>query len=213
MKLGYFFLLAICFIIFSSKYSLAIPLSIEYSVQTTITQLGPHSFIFQYDITNNNQQLESITTGFDGFYLQIPESISLKNIINPPPYYGDPGHWEDERSVSIAWLSTPEISLLEGNIWLRWWGYKRTSVYPAGTTATFSFQADGVILGTASGIIVSYWGDEIPEIDYVQMENGGYYSSFSTDLIVPYEKTPVPVPVSIILFGSGLLLIGLITKN
>jgi len=182
----------------------------EYSITASATQIGPSSYSFLYDVTNNNQQVGDTATGLAGFYIQVPESASISNITVPPAYFGGHGFWTfDFRSTPTATrpgsalevLNAPEAPLKSGYKWLLWWGNHPASVYPIGTTAEFSFQADGVSLGTSPAVQVTYWNGYTPPVnsEYVAF-NGRYYSAYSATLISPV----VPEPSSIVLVCSAL---------
>jgi hypothetical protein len=142
------------------------PLNGEYTISTSATQLGPESFSFVYSITNNNQG-SGWPVGLDGFYLDVPVSASISNVVCPAPYAGPPGYWLSDEGTS----TTPGCKKLS------WGGQHPHSVYPIGTTAQFSFQADGVAVGSTAANVLTY-----------KYDGGGgnwHYSLFLTTLTGP----------------------------
>ncbi len=180
----------------------AIPLTDEYSIAVATTQLDTYSYLFEYAVTNNNQEVigGSSWTGLDGFFIQIPDSAAISNITIPPAYRNSFGYWTYEISTEDPIFNAPEAPLLEHHVWLKWWGHWTPSLYPIGTTATFSFQADNVLLGTASSVQVTHWNWETPLSPYVTYPPHGYYSAFSTELVAPVA---IPEPAGMLLLGSA----------
>ena len=180
-------------------------LSGEYTINVTTTQIAVDSWQFVYDITNVNQSIGG-TTGFDGFYIQVPLTATISNVSVPAPYSVG---WGDTRwNWGLATVLTnmpvaPEAPLLSGNQWLWFWGNTYPSVYPLGTTAEIVFQASGVTSGLTPGVVVTYWQDgpappqygaeQVPPTNY-------YYSAFSTSLIGPVA---IPEPSAFVLLTIG----------
>lgn len=180
---------------------LAVSLAGEYSVNVTTIQQGVDSYLFQYDVTNNNQGSGATYIGLDGFYIQVPNSATISNITNPASY-SPGGWWYNGTNTDSSIIGAPEAPLLAGNSWLLWWGAWPASVYPAGTTVSFSFQADGVALGTTNSLQVTYWHLDTPTSPYWTTDTGANYSTFSTALISPVAT--VPLPSALLLFATGI---------
>ncbi len=192
-------------LIVASSTVQAISLSGQYIIDASATSLGPNSYLFEYNITNIDQEISgaSYYTGLDGFSIQVPQSALISNITVPYSYNGSIGYWDGlVGGTEPTIFNSPEASLLPGNMWLSWGGYHTESVYPIGTTAYFSFQADNVNLGTASGVPVTFWNIAVPNTPYVTASNGANYTAYSIDIIAP---TAVPVPATIWLLVSGLI--------
>jgi len=144
------FNLLLCLMLLShSVTAFASSLNGEYTVDSNVQKLGSHSYKFTYNVTNNNQGVSGQTErGLDGFAIMVPKSAVISNI-SLPSSYAPGGQWiskiEDSSDVSF------------GYNWLSMWGATGASVYPIGSTATFSFRADNidVALNTAKLTIIS----------------------------------------------------------
>lgn len=185
--------LAVSYLLFPHNV-LAVPtMNGEYTINVTTTQIDADSFVFTYDITNENQGVSNYS-GLDGFFIQVPETASISNITDPAPYYGW-GYWGDYYNAvsgDTLWIGFWDSynTASNGSLWLSWWGFDPGSVYPESTTATFSFQADNVWVGTTSSITTTYW-------------SGGSYSSYYSSIVGPGLGSSVPEPSTLILLGSG----------
>ncbi len=158
----------------------------HYDVAVTVTNLGGNSWNFDYAVSN----LADGTgyQGLDGFYIQVPTTASLSNIVDPNPSAGSPGYWGHALTTGDPDWGSGAV-LKSGYQWLQWWGFEAQSVYPTGTTASphFSFDASGVSVGSNPAAIVTYW-------------SGGSYTGYDDELV-----GPVPLPGTLALLGPGLL--------
>ncbi|MBU0728149.1 MAG: PEP-CTERM sorting domain-containing protein [Proteobacteria bacterium] len=190
-------------VISASGQAWATPMSGEYSITVTTTQIDTDTWNFVFEVSNINQQTVE-KTGLDGFYIQIPKTALVTNVTAPGPYYGFPGYWDKFQSGSGSNYWAPEAQALDGYSWYGWWGQHPVSVYPANSTATFSIELDGVIPGINTGVAVTYWGFYTPPLKTVYtVDPHGYYSGYSSDFLMPMAA-PVPEPCTILLFGTGL---------
>jgi len=175
-----------------------------YSVTTTVTNLGINSYMFEYSVTNNDTTLTSTypQTGLDGFYVQVPDTATISNVIIPNSYTSG-GYWDEDTSNPQYYLTS--ITLKNGYNWFGWWGYNPASVYPYGKTATFGFRVDGVSLTTSSDGIVTFWGPNNGQYVAGTFSTGtNVYTTDSIDLQGPGTLAPVPEPATMLMFGTAL---------
>lgn len=162
----------------------AIPLTIQYTVTPTVTDMSGGIYKYSYDVLNNNQSL-----GLDVFLIQVPDVPGNTNIslITDPVSPGSPGFWNHHFTSTLDTRYNSSATLKPGYIWLEWDGNLPGSVYPIGTSATFSFRADAPP-GLSEGVVVTFTGGYI-----------GYEAIMTS---------PVPLPPTMLLLGSGLLGLG-----
>jgi hypothetical protein len=173
----------------------ATPWTSHYSVNNTVTPQGGNKYLFEYAITKLDQG--GSWQGLDDFYLQIPLTATILNITDPPPYTFDGvASWIHDFNGAVNPYGAAISPLAEpGYQWIEWWGHWGNSVYPPGTTATFSVELDKVSLGYNDAAVVTYlW---VPAVTYTGYEGR---------LLGPV--TTAPLPPGIVLFGSGLVGLG-----
>ncbi len=163
-----------------SHYDPLQPLDGQYTVSASATASGPDTFLFVYDIKNNNQGT-GLPTGLDAFELLVPVSAAITNVSNPLSYSGSPGYWSFSERESTE----------PGFKKLYWLGAYEQSIYPVDTTAHFSFQAAGVAVGTSAQKLTTYkYGNA----------TDWYYSAFSGMTTGPVSVA-VPEPSTFVLAG------------
>lgn len=172
----------------------AVALDGEYQVNVNVIAHGVSSYTFEYAVTNVNQQIDSgiQPVGLNGFYVSIPASATITDITNPPVYtntWPQPSYW------------TSSITIVDNQTYIQWWGIEWNSVYPASSTAHFSFTADNVNVGSVGVNIVTFWNaNPVPPPAY--FASGAYYTNYETALV---GAVAVPEPASAVLFGAGVL--------
>jgi hypothetical protein len=169
--------------LWSSNRVLATPIGGHYTVTSNVSGPVGGFYTYGYEVYNVNQG----ELGLDGFVIQVPLTATLQNITNPATLPTGSGSWW-HTSVSGP-LPSPPYNYQTPQSGYQWlvWGIAGDAEYPIGTTATFSFEANappGINLGLAStGPIKRDW--------------------FEGNFTGP--TSPVPVPSTVLLLGSGLL--------
>ena len=149
----------------------------HYLVTPTITPSGVNHYLFEYAVTNLDQGAGA-PQGLDGFYIQVPLTATLIGITDPATYSSG-GSWDHQFLASTPDLSGANATLQPGYQWLAWWGNWPASVYPIGTTATFSVELANVSVGSNDGVTVTYWG-------------AYSYTGYEGPLQGPVTATPLP---------------------
>lgn len=135
---------------------------------------------YRYTWTVHNQDQSQ---GLDVFVIEVPVQTRVLAYSVPPPYSNPEGsgaQWVFGESYEAqidphdnqAWLSAPPA----GKKWLTWGGQQPPSVYPAGTTVTFSLTTDSTIKpGTVRGVATTYTPESAPH----------YYAAFHGNILGP----------------------------
>lgn len=185
-----------------STYSYANP----YSVETTITNLGDDTYLFEYEVTYNGHTglTDPGFLGLDGFYVQVPilPEDSIFDITDPAPY-----------SLSILWAHwSHELTNLNtfgtaaaGYQWLGWWGFEPESVYPVGVPVIFSFKATGVSVISSQDSLITF--------GCTPYYTGDFYLTDSVTLQGPGAIAAVPTPTAIIPFSAGIAALAAIGRR
>ncbi len=156
----------------------------EYSVEASAANISGNSWRFTYKITNINQGVSS-SYGLDGFAIQIPNSATVTSYTVPAPYWGAPGYWSArEAADSGELLELGDAPSDPGYHWMLWSGFHQPSVYPIGSTATFSVTLDNVSVGTNEAGLVTFWATYKPPIYYITL-SGANYTPYLTNLPSP----------------------------
>jgi hypothetical protein len=149
---------------------------------------------YRYTWTVHNQDQSQ---GLDVFVIEVPVEARVLTYSVPPPYSNPEGseaqwvfHESQEAQVdphnNQAWLAAPAT----GKKWLRWVGQQPPSVYPAGTTVTFSLTTDSAIKpGAVRGVATTYTPQDDPQ----------YYVAFHGRILGPsgtiFEPSALPTSI------------------
>jgi hypothetical protein len=163
-----------------------VPLEGQYKVVAQTQNIGIDSWVFTYQITNLTEvgDYTGISyngpdyTGLDGFYIPIPHNAIISEIQLPDPYFGTPGYWAVTRD---------EINSMYDGFVI--WGNNVQSVYPKGTTLTYSFRIDNVAVGDNQAILTSFFNNLA--LKYPS-DKDRHYVVYSTQVI-----SPVPLPTEL----------------
>lgn len=165
--------------LWSGNRALATLIDGHYTVTTTVGGPVGGYYSYVYEVYNVDQD----NKGLNGFVIQVPLTATLQNITDPTSGSGN-GSWL--HLTLTGSLPSPPFdgqTPQSGYQWLAW-GINGDAEYPKGSTATFSFQANAPP-GTNLGFVST--GPD------VRAFFGGNFTS------------PVPVPSTVLLLGSGLL--------
>lgn len=177
------------------------PLAGEYNVDVTTTDLGNNSWIFKYEITNVTQEgdwaglysdglppdwMQHIDfTGISNFFVKIPHGAIISNISLPASYGASHGinpEYIHEWHMQGPWQENPN----DVYDWIMIYPYGFAEIYPKGTTLVFSFQIDGVAVGTNEGMISTYYPDHV---DRYLTEYEKWYDCYTLQM-----KSPIIIP-------------------
>ncbi len=161
----------------------------QYRVTSSTVNIGPATWQFTYQVTNIDQGMSGHPYGLDGFAIQIPDSATVTGWTVPDPYVsGSIGSWVvTEREGGADWFGAAADP---GYHWMSWWGIETLSVYPPGSTATLSVTLSDVSVGSNDGVLVTYWGLDVPPVEYVSLPPWGNYTPYVRGLVSPMAAIP-----------------------
>ena len=181
--------LIICWILASFTPALA-----GYVIKTSQSALSAGQTRYTWTVLNEGE-----TRGLDMFALEVPAELRVLAYTVPPPYTNPSGtaYWIMEQRQDPLKDSHDSRVLIPapqpGKKRLKWCGMQSPSVYPPGTTATFSITTDSLVKsGNVHGYAVAYtprnkphyyltWPEEIIGPSAV-LDNAAASNSSTTDL-------------------------------
>ena len=161
--------------------------SSSFASYTVNGKVEPAEGGYRYTWTVHNQDQSQ---GLVVFVIEVPVQARVLAWSVPPPYSNPEGsraQWVFHESYEAqvdpndnqAWLSAPPA----GKKWLRWAGQQPPSVYPSGTTVTFSLTTDSAIKpGVVRGVTTTYTPENTPH----------YYAPFHGNILGPSGATFEP---------------------
>ncbi|HXB60191.1 MAG TPA: serine/threonine-protein kinase [Candidatus Acidoferrales bacterium] len=139
-------------------------------------------YCYVWTVHNQNQDM-----GLDQFAVEVPAETKVLTNSVPPPYFGNPDgndQWEMQETPEAqvdphdgnTWLPAAK----PGKKWILWIGHMPASVYPPGSTVTFSLMTDATIKpGDVPAYATTYTLQDAPHL----------YRSFLKKIIGPNSKT------------------------
>ena len=188
-----------------SQHSFAAAITNEYLITSTAVAAGLNTWTFTYEVTNNNQG-SGIYTGLDGFGILAPDSATVVSSVVPTSY-APGGYWQflenppvtDNTPIPYAAALGADATPPTGYHWDIWWGYQPASVYPVGTTATFSVTLSNVSTTTSIAPVITYLG--YPN-----------YSILTANVIAP-SAVPIPSAFGFALSELAVVSLGLASRR
>lgn len=166
------------------------PVEGQYNIQVETSNLGGKSWQFTYTITNLTETGKyseqyplpqwcngTDMTGLVNFFIMIPNSATISNLVLPEPY--TPGPYPP-GSEETGWY----VDFLPKNEtygWMNVWARGPLAIYPQGEPLIFSFRADNVDTGINEAQLSTYFLDR-----YVRgLPSGLWYESYFTSIVSP----------------------------
>jgi hypothetical protein len=184
------------------------PMDGHYTVTTTVTDPGGGFSRYDYAVTNLDQgpQPGYPWVGLDCFIIQVPSGATTQNIQVPAICPTDPCN---DSNGGRYWMTSEGTAAIidppwyggfpeSGYKYLAWGG--QNTIYPQGTTAHFIFDVDAT--PGNNPIAATYLGTGNWTIYTYEVFQGTVTST-----------SPVPVPPTVLLLGSGLAGLGLLRRR
>src|SRR6266853_2638017 len=148
-----------------------------YTIKTTQIETTTGGSQFTWTVFNEDE-----AWGLDMFAIEVPAELRVLAYTVPPPYSNPNGtaYWIMQQSHD-AWKDPHDSRVIvpapqRGKKWLLWWGMQSPSVYPQGTTVTFSITTDSSVkVGNVRGYPVTY----------TPRNNPHYYLAWPEEIIGP----------------------------
>jgi hypothetical protein len=150
------------------------PLAGQYSVVAETEQIGENSWVFRYIITNLTAEGDWTTpplsglpawmqgidfTGLSNFFVRVPRGAAISNVQLPQSYGATHGSFSPDNIHEWVMQGPWQEPGDDLYAWIMIYPYGIFEIYPRGATLIFSFQIDGVAVGTNEGRISTYYPD------------------------------------------------------
>ncbi|MGH7968358.1 MAG: lectin-like protein, partial [Limisphaerales bacterium] len=163
---------------------------------TIKTQVETVAGVNRYTWTVYNQDQ---SWGLDMFAIEVPAQLKVLAYTVPTPYSNPDrtAYWIMQERQD-AWIDPHDARVIlpaaqTGRKWLFWWGMESPSVYPPGTTVTFSITADASVkTGHVRGFSATYTPQNNPHYYAPWPEEVLAPSAVATDAAAPASAAPQP---------------------
>ena len=198
--------LAIAALAYIGSANAALPLTDQYSVTSSATNVSGNQWKFDYTITNLTEGSAASELGLDGFSIAVPTTATFVSESSPASFSSG-GNWALSASpfLDLRGNNTQNFSGATGTAILTWWGYNTQSVYQEGSTASFSITLDNVSVGNSAAAITTYWGFTTPTASQFTTNEYGNYTTYLTNVVSPVAAVPEPETYAMLLTGLGLI--------
>ena len=200
------FVLAIAALAYIGSANAALPLTNQYSVTSSATNVSGNQWKFDYTITNLTEGSAGSQLGLDGFSIIAPTTATFVNQSSPDSFISG-GYWglSTSNALDLRGNNTQNFTPAAGNVVYTWWGYNTQSVYQEGSTASFSITLDNVSVGNSAAAITTYWGFSTPTASQFTTNEYGNYTTYLTSVVSPVAAVPEPETYAMLLTGLGLI--------
>jgi len=204
--------LALAALAYVGSANAALPLTSQYAVTSSATNISGNQWKFDYTITNLTEGSAGSQLGLDGFSIALPTTAAFVSASSPASFSAG-GYWATSLSpfLDLRGNGTQNFTPAAGNAVLTWWGYNTQSVYQEGSTASFSITLDNVSVANTTAAVTSYWGFTTPTASEYTTNQYGNYTTYFTSVASPVAAVPEPETYAMLLAGLGL--IGLIARR
>ena len=198
--------LAIAALAYVGAANAALPLTNQYSVTSSATNVSGNQWKFDYTITNLTEGNAGSQLGLDGFSIIAPTTATFINQSSPNSFIPG-GYWglSTSNALDLRGNNTQNFSPATGNVVYTWWGYNTQSVYQEGSSASFSITFDNVSVASNAAAITTYWGFTTPTASAYTTNEYGNYTSYLTSVLSPVAAVPEPETYAMLLTGLGLI--------
>jgi len=149
----------------------------EYQIKANVAETSTGGIQYSWTVSNKGEK-----RGLDMFAIEVPAALRIVAFTVPPPYSNPDrtAYWIVEQRYEVLKDPHDDSVVLPaaqpGRKWLRWCGMQSPSVYPPGSSATFSITTDSLV---TSGKVRGY------AVTYTPRNNPHFYAPFPEEIIGP----------------------------